>query len=494
MLSRVKNENRGSHGNRPPAAASVTAALCLVATVVAVGSVSIAAASLTGGHGRASVSFQEARHAISAGSRKVADAPPSAPRRVRGKSRNHRVVLSWVRPRSDGGAKVERYVAKARPGGEACVAVARKSCTVGGLTNGVSYSLTVRAVNRVGSSPRSSPPVQVTPRVRTTVPGAPTDVEATAGNAALTVSWQAPASNGGSPITSYEDCATTVGGSTTTCEAPTASATSNTITGLTNGTAYDVTVAATNQRGQGHAADASDNPVTPSAVTPKINIVQTAYTYQDDLTGPATLGPTDFGQPTQAGNLLVAAVLCGVGTIGDPNTNISLGSGWQEATDITGGYEQGLQTAIFYYPDNPGGISQTPDIGTIPSDSAGIDCTTFLWEISGAGTGVSVDARGTVSVDPNDGQVSVQTATPTTGSDDLVLAAETDGTNGETTYSISPSSWIVGSESNDSIENQPGVFAYETGIPKAATPSITVDMNGTPYDGVAAIVALTTSG
>ena len=93
-----------------------------------------------------------------------------------------------------------------------------------------------------------------------TVPGAPSIGTATAGNAQATVTWTAPALDGGSPITSYTVTAAP-GGLSTTVAAP---ATSATVPGLTNGTAYTLTVTATNVAGSGPASAAS-NSVTPVA-------------------------------------------------------------------------------------------------------------------------------------------------------------------------------------------------------------------------------------
>lgn len=86
-----------------------------------------------------------------------------------------------------------------------------------------------------------------------TVPGAPTNVTATAGNAQDTVSFTPPHSNGGNPITSY--IVTANPGNITA----TGSSSPITVTGLTNSTAYTFTVKAANDFGESTEASASTN-------------------------------------------------------------------------------------------------------------------------------------------------------------------------------------------------------------------------------------------
>ena len=71
---------------------------------------------------------------------------------------------------------------------------------LGGLTNGVSYDVLVRAVNAVGHGPWS-PAATGTPR---TTPGAPVIDSLIPGGGALNVGWSDPATDGGAEVTGYD--------------------------------------------------------------------------------------------------------------------------------------------------------------------------------------------------------------------------------------------------------------------------------------------------
>jgi putative cell wall-binding protein len=160
--------------------------------------------------------------------------------------------VSWSAPASTGDSAITSYTITATPGGATATSTTTTK-EITGLTNGVSYTFTVRATNTQGTGPASSASLGVTPQG---VPAAPTSVSAVAGDGEATVTWTAPASDGGSTITSYTVTASP-GGATAT-----STSTSTTVTGLTNGTAYTFTVKATNEHGSGPASTAS------SAVTP----------------------------------------------------------------------------------------------------------------------------------------------------------------------------------------------------------------------------------
>ncbi len=88
-----------------------------------------------------------------------------------------------------------------------------------------------------------------------TAPGAPTGLTARAGNAQISLSWAAPASNGGVSITSYRVYRGTASGGETLLTAGGCSGLgavlSCTDTGLTNGQAYFYKVSAVNAIGEG---------------------------------------------------------------------------------------------------------------------------------------------------------------------------------------------------------------------------------------------------
>lgn len=92
-------------------------------------------------------------------------------------------------------------------------------------------------------------------------PGAPTDVTASASNAAASVGWHAPADHGDSAIDHYT--VTTTGTNAPLPVTVNAPATNTTITGLTNTDGYTFTVTAHNASGDGTVSDPSAS-VTPT--------------------------------------------------------------------------------------------------------------------------------------------------------------------------------------------------------------------------------------
>jgi hypothetical protein len=130
-----------------------------------------------------------------------------------------------------------------------------------GLTAGTSYTFTVTASNRYGNGTESAHSNAVTPLATATPPAAPTGLTAQPATSQALVSWTPPTDNGGSAITSYT-VTPFIGSTAQTPTTANASATSATVTGLTNGTSYTFKVTANNSAGTGDLSNAS------AAVTP----------------------------------------------------------------------------------------------------------------------------------------------------------------------------------------------------------------------------------
>ena len=103
--------------------------------------------------------------------------------------------------------------------------------------------------------------------VVTGTPGAPSIGTATAGDTTATVSFTAPGSDGGSPVTSYTATALDGTNPANGGQSATGGSSPLMVTGLTDGDSYTFTVTATNANGPGPAS-ASSNAVVPSSSSP----------------------------------------------------------------------------------------------------------------------------------------------------------------------------------------------------------------------------------
>lgn len=199
---------------------------------------------------------------------------PAAPTAVAGVAGDGEVVLSWTAPPSNGGAAISGYRVTPYVGGiplpprELSSPVTTKD--IGLLTNGIPYTFTVAAVNEAGIGFESAMSAPVTPRAPQA--GAPTGVTATPGAGSATVSWTAPTSTGGSPITGYR-VTPWIGPAAQQSQVFTSTARTQVLTGLENGSYYRFTVKALTANGYGPSSEISDavmprtTPGAPTAIT-----------------------------------------------------------------------------------------------------------------------------------------------------------------------------------------------------------------------------------
>lgn len=208
------------------------------------------------GHGSVSLTY-------STGS---ADSPTS----VIGTTGDEQIAVNWTAPANEGGASVTDYVVEfaedaATPDwrvfeeGES----ASTSAVVTGLANGTAYVFRVSAVNSFGTS---APSAVSDPAFASGVPGAPAITSVISQDAALTVAFTAPSSPividryeyqlDGGPWVSTADAASPL-----------------LISGLSNGTTYDVRVRGVNAIGAGAGSEPASGMAISTPGAPTIDAV-----------------------------------------------------------------------------------------------------------------------------------------------------------------------------------------------------------------------------
>ena len=296
-----------------------------------------------------------------------------------------------------------------------------KDCTGGGyaftgLAPNTAYSYSIVSTNAVGSSLAATGTVTTAPQV----PGSPTSVASvlstnqTTGEQYVTVSWAAPALNGGSAVTGYTVtwgtsgqyvCAAVLTGSSTSCTIDLG------ITIQTNNSAANfATVTAFNNVGPGTAA--TDKTVDPTSASAALigtgaDAPGSTIGFRGTATGTGTTSLTDSNATWVAGQFVGATLL--VGTVSATITA-------NDATSLT--FDDGWVAADGYSPGaTPGATSAFQINGTVIASvkSAGYGSLTVTWsETNTSGitiTGYSVVATDTTATSATYGAKTTCTAT-----------------------------------------------------------------------------------
>ena len=169
-------------------------------------------------------------------------------------------TLTWDDPHD---ASITRYQVKQGSANWADISGSdadTTSHTVASLTNGTAYTFQIRAVNDHDGDNADDPgPASDAVTVRPGVPAAPASLVAAAGDTQVTLTWTAPASDGGSAVTGYEYTSNADAAAPAWTDVPDsgsdgrADETEYTVTGLVNNTTYAFAVRAENANGQGAA-------------------------------------------------------------------------------------------------------------------------------------------------------------------------------------------------------------------------------------------------
>jgi titin len=211
---------------------------------------------------------------------------------------------------SDGGSPITAIEYRLNGGAWIDAGTLSSPFAILGLDNGTPYTVEVRADNAIGAG-TASEQATATPAGR---PGMPTAVAAVSDTSSADVSWNAPDSDGGAPVSSYVASAYTSLSATTPVATCTTSTTSCSIPGLTNGTTYYVSVVASNATGAGTASG------------PRVSVTPLARPAAPTLTG------------LTAGNALLTLAFT-AGSAGDkPITGYQYqlnGGAWQDAGSLS---------------------------------------------------------------------------------------------------------------------------------------------------------------
>ena len=249
-------------------------------------------------------------------------AAPAKPTGLAAAPGNAEATLTWDNPRDPSitGYQVKQgTLAWADIAGSAANTV---SHTVTGLANGTAYTFRIRAVNDHNGDTTDDPgPASDAVSVTPGVPTAPAALSVVPGDTQATLTWTAPASNGGSAVLGYEYTSNAAAAAPTWTDVPDsgtdgrADETTYTVTGLTNNTPYAFAVRAENANGQGAATptrravpvppDAPRQPTGFRAIPghqwvasrwklPDPRYPVTAYQYRQSTNGGATWNPDNW--------------------------------------------------------------------------------------------------------------------------------------------------------------------------------------------------------
>ena len=183
---------------------------------------------------------------------------PPAPTGLSATAGSTQVLLSWNASSGVASYNVKRATVSGGPYTTIASEVTMTNYNDTGLNNGTTYYYVVSAVNSFGEGANSSE-VGATPTAGSPPP-APTGLTAVAGNAQVSLNW-----NASSGAKSYKVKRATVSGGPCTTIASGVATTSYTDTGLNNGTSYYYVISAVNAAGE--SANSTQASATPSAAS-----------------------------------------------------------------------------------------------------------------------------------------------------------------------------------------------------------------------------------
>ena len=331
-------------------------------------------------------------------------------------------------PSSGGSAVVSYSVSPSLPAG---LSLDASTGVIGGTPTAVTSTATytVTATNSAGSTTAI---LSITVNPPPTAPGAPSGVVATADIRSASVSWVAPASDGGSPITGY----TVYISPPTPAAFVTVTGTAASVAGLANGASYAFTVAASNAVGTGPASSPSDPVSTPDLPGAPTNLGAVAGDRSASLTwtapgstgGRSLTGYTVFVSPAAPSAVfsvtgttamvtglanevpytfrVYATTTVGSGPVSDPSPTVTPTAPPTNLTYATNPVAYTLGTAIA--PNTPSSSGGSVVIYSVsPALPPGLNLNALTGAISGTPTAITSIASYTVTATNAGGSATV---------------------------------------------------------------------------------------
>ena len=351
----------------------------------------------------------------------VAPTAPDAPVDVSAITGSAQANVSWTAPASSSSTYL--YTVTSSPGNKVCQSSGPTTCTVMGLTNGTTYTFTVTATSRAGTSPGGTsdpvtlPAVPYPPFIGSVVPG----------NGQVTLTWM---STGNIPSTTDTVTALPGGQSCSVTGTDISAYTTCTVTGLTNGTSYSFSVTSANDLGSSVSSNSvtatptDGRPGAPTGLTASAGDRQVTLNWA----------------PTSSGSTLITSYT--VTTAPGGQTCTTMG----ELTCTVSGLTNGTSYSFTVSATNSVGTgSASAPVSATPTDgrpgaptgltaSAGDSQVTLTWTAP-ASSGSSAITGYTVVFVPS----GVTTACTTTGATSCTVSSLTNGTAYSFTVSASNS-------------------------------------------------------
>ncbi len=273
---------------------------------------------------------------------------PNQPTGLSAVSGNAQVSLSWTAPTNNGGATIDYYIIYRN--GTDVQHTAGTSVTITGLTNGLTFSFKVAAHNSVGTGNQSTG-VTANPNAPLVIPSIPTGLSATSGNSQVTLSWTAPANNGGAAIDYYLIYVNGI------VRPEHYTILSSTITGLTNGQQFTFTVAAHNSVGVGpQSTSATATPSTVPGTPTGLSVVS-----GDAYVSLSWIAPTNNGGAAIDYYLIyVNGIVMPDHYVGVPSTITGLTNGQQYAFTVAAHNSLGIGSQSTAATSTPSTVPGTP--------------------------------------------------------------------------------------------------------------------------------------